>query len=78
MDGSKALKFKEEANLALKLIKSQDYDEVSAPGKYVDEGLKKFLEKNPDVVLATMDKALKKSVKNRKLVLRNKKKVELQ
>lgn len=77
-DGSKALKFKEEANLALKLIKSQDYDEVSAPGKYVDEGLKKFLEKNPDVVLATMDKALKKSVKNRKLVLRNKKKVELQ
>jgi uncharacterized protein len=77
-DGTKALKFREEANLALKLIKSGDYEEVSAPGRYVDLGLKKFCRENPEVVLATMDKFLKKAVKNRKLVLRNKKKLELQ
>lgn len=77
-DSSKALKFKEEADVALKLIKSEDYDEISAPGRYVDIGLKKFCSENPDVVLATMDKELKKAVNNRKLVLRNKKKLELQ
>jgi rRNA-processing protein FCF1 len=77
-DGSKALKFREEANLALKLIKSQDYEEISCPGKYVDIGIKKFLKNHPSYVIATMDKELKKSVTNRKMVLRNKKKLELQ
>ncbi|NCN86971.1 hypothetical protein GW932_03985 [archaeon] len=77
-DGTKALKFREEANLALKLIASQDYQEVDTPGKYVDVGLKKYCLENPEVVLATMDKVLKKSVPNRKLVIRNKKKLELQ
>jgi rRNA-processing protein FCF1 len=77
-DSSKAMKFKEQADLALKLIKAHDYEEVSAPGRYVDVGLKKYLEENPLVILATMDKELKKSVKNRKMVVRNKKKLELQ
>ena len=77
-DGSKALKFRDEANLALKLIAAQDYDEVSCPGKYVDIGIKAFLKNHPRYVLATMDRELKKSVPNRKMVLRNKKKLELQ
>lgn len=77
-DGSKALKFKDQANLALKLIASQDYEEISTPGKYVDKGLRKYCLENPTVVLATMDKELKKLVPNRKLVLRGLKKLELQ
>ena len=77
-DGTKALKFREDADLALKLLKTENYEKVSAPGRYVDVGLKKFCEENPEVVLATMDKGLKKAVKNRKLVLRNRKKLELQ
>lgn len=76
--GSKALKFREQAELALKLIDSQDYDLVDCPGKYVDIGIKEFLKTHPDYILATMDKELKKSVSNRKIVLRNKKKLELQ
>lgn len=78
MDSSKKLKFKEEANLALKLIESSDHELVDCPGKYVDKGLIKYCNENPNVVLATMDKVLKKSVKNRKMVIRNKKKLELQ
>lgn len=78
MDSSKARKFKEQANLALKLIAANDYEEISAPGRYVDVGLKKYLDEHPKVILATMDKELKKSVKNRKMVVRNKKKLELQ
>jgi len=77
-DGSKALKFREQANLALKLIASQDYEEISTPGKYVDKGIKKYCEEHPQIVLATMDKELKKSVKNQKMVLRGLKKLELQ
>jgi rRNA-processing protein FCF1 len=77
-DSSKALRFREQAELALKLIASQDYEEISAPGKYVDKGLKKYCEDHPLAVLATMDKELKKAVKNRKMVLRGRKKLELQ
>ena len=77
-DGTKALKFREEADFALKLIKSSDYKEINCPGRYVDRGIKKYCDENSQVVLATMDKELKKSVKNRKMVIRNKKKLELQ
>jgi len=77
-DGSKALSFREEAELALKIIKSNDYLEVSSPGKYVDSGIFNFMKDNPEYILATLDKRLKKSVRNRKIVIRNKKKLELQ
>ncbi|MEA3414413.1 MAG: PIN domain-containing protein [Nanoarchaeota archaeon] len=77
-DSNKKLKFKEEANLALKMIEVNDHEKISAPGKYVDKGLIKYCKENPKVVLGTMDKVLKKAVANRKLVIRNKKKLELQ
>lgn len=77
-DGTKALKFREDADFALRLIKSEEHDEVKIGGRYVDVGLRNYLKKNPDVVLGTMDKELKKSVTNRKIIIRNKKKLELQ
>ena len=77
-EGSKAMSFREEAELALKIIKTHDYDEISAPGKYVDSGLVNFLKDNPEYILATLDKKLKKSVSNRKMVIRGRKKLELQ
>lgn len=77
-DGSKALKFREEADFALKLIQSSDYKKISCPGRYVDRGIKKYCDDNPQVILGTMDKELKKSVKNRKMIIRNRKKLELQ
>jgi len=77
-DGSKSIKFKQEAELALKLISSQNYQAVNAPGRYVDVGIKKYLDNHPKVILATMDKELKRAVMNRKFVIRNRKKLELQ
>ena len=77
-DSSKSLKVKNEAEVALKIIKSGNYGEVNAPGKYVDAGIKAYLEIHPDFILATVDKGLKKSVRNRKIVIRNRKKLELQ
>ena len=75
---SKALRVKEEATLALKLIEYGNYKKISCPGKYVDSGIKNYLKSHSEVVLATVDRDLKKSVKNRKIVIRNKKKLELQ
>jgi rRNA-processing protein FCF1 len=77
-NSSKAMKFREQANLALKLIEVNDFEKIDVPGRYVDVGLKKYLDENPEVILGTMDKELKKSVRNRKMVVRNKKKLELQ
>ncbi len=77
-DSNKKLKFKEEADLALKLIESGDHKKVNCPGRYVDVGLKKYLDVHPKVILATMDKDLKRAVHNRKMVIRNRKKLELQ
>lgn len=77
-ESTKSLKVKDDANLALKLIKSGDYAEIDCPGKYVDKGIKNYLDKNLEVILASVDVILKKSVRNRKIVIRNKKKLELQ
>jgi rRNA-processing protein FCF1 len=75
---TKSLKVKSESELALKMIKSGNYKSVSCPGKYPDAGIKNYLDSHPDFVLATMDYELKKSVNNRKIVIRNRKKLELQ
>jgi rRNA-processing protein FCF1 len=78
MDGRKKLRFKQEAELALRILENSEYEEVSIGGRYVDVGLKDYLKKNPEVVLGTLDKELKRAVSNRKIVIRNKKKLELQ
>ncbi len=78
MKSSKAIRFRENASLALKLIDSEDFDLIDISGRYVDIGLRNYCISHPEVVLATMDKDLKKSVPNRKMVVRNKKKLELQ
>lgn len=65
------------AEFSLRILEANDYDKISCPGKYVDKGIVSFLEKNPEYILATYDKALKKKVHNRILVLRGKKKLEI-
>ncbi|MCR4327762.1 MAG: PIN domain-containing protein [Nanoarchaeota archaeon] len=77
-NSSKSLKVKDEANLALKLILSGNHKEISCPGKYVDKGIKNYLDEHKEFILASLDVLLKKSVRNRKIVIRNKKKLELQ
>ncbi len=77
-NSTKQIKVRDAAELALKILGSVNYKEVEIYGKYVDKGLKKYCSENPEVILGTMDKELKKSVSNRKMVIRNRKKLELQ
>jgi len=84
IESRKKKKFKEHAALSLKILNASFKDpavkkiKLGIKGRaYVDRGLIKFLKENPKIYLATMDKALKKKVRNSKIVIRAKKKLEI-
>jgi len=77
-NSTKSLKVRERALLASKIIDSEPHEEISCPGRYVDTGIKNYLKDKPEILLATLDKDLKRAVRGRKLVIRNKKKLEVQ
>lgn len=70
-------KSRDDAKVALKLLKKNSFIEIDLKQKNVDNALIKFAEKNKDVVVATLDREIKKKVKNSKLVIRGKKKLEI-
>lgn len=78
-NSKKKLHFREDAKLALKLIgrNKVKFKKIDLKTENVDKGLKDFLEKNKGIIIATLDKELKRKVKNPKLVIRGKKKLEL-
>ena len=77
-ESKKSLKFRNDAELALRIIKKEVPKLVSVGGKYVDSGIVNYLKENPEIVLATMDIALKRKLDNRRGVIRGKKKLEIQ
>lgn len=65
----KKLRFREEAKLALRLLEKSSFEKIDLESNYVDKGIIKFVEKNPDCIVATLDAELKKKVKS-KMVIR--------
>jgi len=53
------------------------FEEVDLKEKSVDKGLVKFAEKNRDVYIGTLDRELKKKILNSKVVIREKKRLEI-
>ncbi len=76
-NSKKKLHFRQDAELALKLIEHNNFEEIKSKTTYADKEIVKFLKENSDVVLATMDKELKKKVNNSIMVIRAKKKIEV-
>ncbi|MBU1252415.1 MAG: hypothetical protein KJ905_03855 [Nanoarchaeota archaeon] len=66
-----------DAELALKILEGNKFQTVRLPGKDADNAIIKFAKKNPEAIVATLDVGLKKKIKNRKLVIRGKKKLEI-
>jgi rRNA-processing protein FCF1 len=64
---------KNAADLALQLISKLKADKIKLGNQKVDDGIVNYLNKNNEIVLATLDKDLKKRVKNRILTIKNKK-----
>lgn len=67
----KKLRFRDEANLALKILDKSKFKKIELENNYVDKGIKKFAEKNPKIIVATLDEDLKKKLRQR-LVIRGK------
>ncbi len=67
---------KPESKIALKILEKSSFNEVDLKGKKVDAGIISY-SKEHNVIVATLDRELKKRVKTSKLVIRGKKKLEI-
>jgi len=77
MKSGKKLHFRENAKLALKILNKNGFKKIKLGTAHVDKGLVNFAEKNKDVIVATLDRELKKKIKKPKLVIRGKKRLEI-
>jgi len=76
-NSKKKLHFREDAKLVLKLFKKSKFKKINLDKKNVDFGIKDFVDKNKNVIVATQDKELKKKIKGNKMIIRQKMKLEI-
>lgn len=69
-------KFRQEAEFALKILEHSKFEKIDLLEKNVDKGIKKFAEKDKSVIIATLDRKVKKP-KSRNMVITKKKKIEI-
>jgi len=69
-------KFRQEAEFALKILEKASFEKIDLKNKYVDRGIRNFMLKNPSIIVATLDKELKRK-KNCNMVITKKKKIEI-
>ena len=67
----------ENAKLAMKIIKKGKYEKIKLFGKKVDESIIRLAKSDSEVVVATLDREIKSKIKNSKLVIRQKKRIEV-
>ena len=71
------LKGVDKSGLSLKLLENNSFEEINIRTKNVDAGIIKYGQENPKVIIATLDKEIKTKSKNSKLVIREKKRLEI-
>jgi hypothetical protein len=80
-NSKKKLHFRKDAELSLKLLEKEKNSfkkiDLLKYGKNTDKRLKNFAEKNKNIIVATLDRELKNKIKNPKLIIRGKKKLEI-
>ena len=65
------------SQLALDIIGKNKFQLIKIPGKNTDNAIINFAKENPQLIIATLDKALQKKIKNHKMVIRGSKKIEV-
>ena len=73
----KKAKFKDDAALSIKIIEKNNFILIDIEGKTVDKGIINYANKNKDVIIATLDKEIQKKTKNKKLIIKGKKMLEI-
>lgn len=71
------LHFKEDAKLALRLFEKSKFKKIRLNTKNVDKGIIRFAKESPDIIVSTLDREIKTKIKNPKLIIRGKKKLEI-
>ena len=75
-ESKKKLRFRDEAALALKFLENSIFKKIDLKTKNTDNGIVKY-SKDKNVIVATLDRELKRKVKGQKMIIRNKKKLEI-
>jgi len=68
---------KPEAKTALQILQKSHVESIHLKSKTTDKGIINFAKQNPKIIVATLDREIKKSVQNPKLIIRGKKKLEV-
>lgn len=76
-NSKKAVRFRNAAKLSLMILENEKFIKIKLGTKDVDKGIKELAEQDDKLIIATLDRAIKKSNKNKNLVIRGKKKLEI-
>jgi uncharacterized protein len=68
---------REAANLALRILEKSEYERIKFKKRNVDKAIKDFVDSENNIIVATLDKELKNKIKGHKMIIRNKKKLEI-
>ena len=65
--------------LALRLLEKEKnkFKRIFIAGKNTDNAIIKYARENPKLIVATLDRGIQRKVKNQKMIIRNKKKLEI-
>ena len=69
------LKRVDKTGLALKIISKNSFTEIDLGVSYVDKGLIKYAKANSSAIIATLDKELKDKILNKKMIIRERKRL---
>jgi uncharacterized protein len=70
---------KSEAELALIILEKykNKFQKPELKGKNVDNSIINYAKENPEIIIATLDKGIHDKTKNKKMIIRNRKKFEI-
>lgn len=71
-ESKKKLRFRDESKLALLLLKKSKFTNIDLKEKYVDKGIRNYLSKHPNVIVATLDKEVQLKTNSRLIIRGNK------
>ncbi|MFW6283151.1 MAG: hypothetical protein ACOC1P_03820, partial [Minisyncoccales bacterium] len=71
------MKDRDYADIALKILKKNPYKKIKLPGKNVDDAIAEFTNSREDIIVATLDRELKKKIVKNKMVIKDRKKLDI-